>query len=79
MATVVHPVESDVAAVHADLPKVTSFVERILSTGLPLEVAQKASAAYLALILAFQRRNIMEVEFAPRLILDIGDEGFEVS
>lgn len=79
MATIVHPVENDVAAVHADLPKVTSYVERILLTGLPLEVAQKALAAYLALMLAFQRRSIMEVECAPRLILDIGDRGFEVS
>ena len=79
MTIIVHPNIADIGKVHDDMPHLVSFIERLLSSGSPEEIAHKASTAYLALIIAFERKQLMEVDFAPRLVIDIDNHEFEVS
>ena len=60
------------------LSKMIHVVRHLIQGKPQLEVAANAALAYLALITAFQQEGLLELEWVPKLAIDVGDTEYEV-
>ena len=54
------------------------FVRMSVSQSNPAIAAKNAAIAYRALITGFVEGGMMEIEWVPRLVIEVGDREFEV-
>jgi hypothetical protein len=55
------------------------YVQRLVEGPEPEVVAQNAVLAYLALMTAFAEEGLLQIDWAPRLLIEVGNRDFEVS
>jgi hypothetical protein len=61
------------------LPEMMRYVRRLVEGPEPEVVAQNAVLAYLALMTAFAEEGLLQIDWAPRLLIEVGNRDFEVS
>lgn len=61
------------------LPEMIGYVQQLVNHQEPQVVAGNAALAYLALITAFSDRGLLQVDWAPRIVIEVDSKEFEVS
>ena len=77
--TIVKASAEDLAAGHQYIQEMIRFVQAFVSCPEPELAASNAALAYRALITGFANQGLMEIEWAPRIIIERGGAEFEVS
>ena len=61
------------------LPEMIGYIRQLLGGEDPISVASNAALAYLALVVAFSDRGLLRLNWAPRILIEVGKKEFEVS
>jgi hypothetical protein len=77
--THLRPADGDLLASDPYLPEMMSYVEHLVEGPEAEIIARNAALAYLALITAFAEKGLLQIDWAPRLLIEVGNRGFEVS
>jgi hypothetical protein len=56
-----------------------TYVEHLVEGPEAEIIARNAALAYLALITAFAEKGLLQIDRAPRVLIEVGNRGFEVS
>jgi hypothetical protein len=75
----VRPVFADIQDGDCQLPAMVGYIRQLVDSQDSRAVAHNAATAYLALIVAFSDRGLLEVAWAPRLLIEVDNQEFEVS
>jgi hypothetical protein len=75
----VRPVFAGIQDGDSQLLAMVGYIRQLVDTQDGRVVAHNAALAYLALIIAFSDRGLLEVAWAPRLLIEVDNQEFEVS
>ncbi|RSH89897.1 hypothetical protein EHS25_001883 [Saitozyma podzolica] len=77
--THLRPADGDLLASDPYLPEMMSYVEHLVEGPEAEIIARNAALAYLALITAFAEKGLLQIDRAPRVLIEVGNRGFEAS
>jgi hypothetical protein len=77
--TRLRPAADDLLSSDPHLPEMMRYVQHLVEGPEAEVVAQNAALAYLALITAFAEKDLLQIDWAPRLLIEVGNREFEVS
>ena len=72
------PSSQDLITGDAHLSEMIKYIRRLISVSDPEVAAMNAATAYLALITAFSDENVIEVAWAPSLVVQLDSQEYEV-
>jgi hypothetical protein len=75
----IRPAPADLLSSDPHLPEMMRYVEQFVEGREAEAFASNAALAYLALITAFSQKGLLQVDWAPRLLIEAGGLEFEVS
>jgi hypothetical protein len=73
------PAPGDLLTSDPHLPEMMSYVQHLVEGPEAEVVARNAALAYLAVITAFAEKGLLQIDWAPRLLIEVGNREFEVS
>jgi hypothetical protein len=77
--TRLRPAADDLLTSDPHLPEMMRYVQHLVEGPEAEVVARNAALAYLALITAFAEKGLLQIDWAPRLLIEVGNQEFEVS
>jgi hypothetical protein len=77
--TRLRPAADDLLTSDPHLPEMMRYVQHLVEGPETEVVARNAALAYLALITAFAEKGLLQIDWAPRLLIEVGNQEFEVS
>ena len=76
--TIIRPTAEALSHADPTLFEMIRYIRHVLDRHDTSEVAHNAAQIYLAMFTAFGDANLPELDWAPSLSLDIGDQEFEI-
>jgi hypothetical protein len=77
--TRLRPAAGDLLTSDPHLPEMMRYVQHLVEGPEAEVVARNAALAYLALITAFAEKGLLQIDWAPRLLIEVRNREFEVS
>ncbi|RSH95819.1 hypothetical protein EHS25_000912 [Saitozyma podzolica] len=72
------PAADDLLTSDPHLPEIMRYVQQLVDPEAEV-VARNAALAYLALITAFAEKGLLQIDWAPRLLIEVGNGEFEIN
>ena len=76
--TCLRPVPQDLHRNDPYLPELMRYINRLLEGDVAEHVARNASLLYLALVTGFVENDLLQEAWAPRIIINVGNQEYEV-
>ncbi|GFZ44318.1 hypothetical protein JCM24511_02040 [Saitozyma sp. JCM 24511] len=77
--TPLRPAAGDLLTSDPHLPEMMRYVQHLVEGPEAEVVDRNAALAYLALITAFVEKGLLQIDWAPRLLIEVGDREFEIN